>query len=83
VEVGAESREAGCSHRGLGDRRLGPLLEVAQEPPRRYPWMPARLLARNQERELERIGEADARKVPWAASAAGKLRRSSARRKIA
>jgi hypothetical protein len=35
------------------------LLEVAQQPAGRNPWLPAQVLPRDQQRQLERLGEAD------------------------
>jgi hypothetical protein len=56
VEIAAESREAGCSHRGLGDRRRRALLEVAQQPAGRDARVPARLLPPDQQRSLDTEG---------------------------
>jgi hypothetical protein len=47
----------------LVDRRLGVLLEVAQQPAGRDPRMPARILAGDQDRQLQRVGEADPKKL--------------------
>jgi len=57
----AERGEAGRDQRGLVDRRLVAVLEVAQEPAGGDSRMPARLLARDQQSQLERVRETD----PW------------------
>jgi len=61
--------EARCGETGrrqhcLVDHRVGVLLEVTQQPAGCDPRMPARILAGDQDRQLERIGEADAQKLP-------------------
>jgi hypothetical protein len=52
-----QGREAGRNERRFFDRRLRVLLEVAQKPPRGREGMPARILARDQERQLEGVGK--------------------------
>jgi hypothetical protein len=46
------------------DRGLGVLLEGSAAAMSRDPQMPARILAGDQDRQLERIGEADPKKLP-------------------
>jgi hypothetical protein len=46
--VSAEGGEAGRDHRSFLDRRLVAFLEVAQQPSRSDPRMPARILPRDQ-----------------------------------
>jgi hypothetical protein len=58
------------------------LLEVAQQPACGDPRMPARVLAGDQERQLERVGEPEPRELLGVASAPIRFPRSSARRKI-
>jgi hypothetical protein len=60
----AECGEARGGERGLVDRRLGVLLEVAQQPAGGNARMPARVLARDQDRQLECIAEADPEQLP-------------------
>jgi hypothetical protein len=57
VAISGESGEAGYDHRCLLDHRLT-LLEAAQQPPRREPRMPARILPCDQQRQLEGLAEA-------------------------
>jgi len=57
--VAGQSGKTRSGQRGLVDRRLGVLLEVAQEPPGRDARVPTRILAGDQERELERLGEGE------------------------
>jgi hypothetical protein len=61
VAVSGEGGEAGRDHRGFLHRRLVAVLELAQQPASRDAWMPARILAGNQDRQLEGIGEAERR----------------------
>jgi hypothetical protein len=48
--VPGEGGQAGRDHRGLVDRRVVTILEVAQQPSRRDARMPARILACDQDR---------------------------------
>jgi hypothetical protein len=61
VAVTGESGEAGCDHRTLVDRRLVAALEVTQQPARGDALMPTRILARDQDRQLERVAEVERR----------------------
>jgi hypothetical protein len=57
VAVSGESGEAGRDHRCFIDRGLVAFLEVAQQPARGHTRMPARILVRDQDRQLERVLE--------------------------
>jgi hypothetical protein len=59
VAVSGEGGEAGRDHRGLVDRPVVAILEVAQQPSRRDARVPTRILSRDQHRQLERIGEVE------------------------
>jgi hypothetical protein len=59
VAVSGERSEARSDHRSFVDRRVVAFLEIAQQPARRDERLPARILARDQQRQLERLGEAD------------------------
>src|SRR5205809_1073869 len=48
----ARAARASGHHHGLLDRRLGAFLEIAAKRARRDSWMPARILARDQQRQL-------------------------------
>jgi hypothetical protein len=61
VPVACESGEAGGDHRSFVDRRFFALLEVTLQPPRSDARMPARLLARDQDRQLERVDKVETR----------------------
>jgi hypothetical protein len=61
VTIAAERAEGNGHHRCLLNRRVVVLLEVTLKPARRDPRMPARVLPRDQDRELEGLLEADAR----------------------
>jgi hypothetical protein len=63
VPDAGERGEARRGQSGLLDRRVGILLEVAQEPASRDPRMPARILPRDEHRQLERVDEAELREV--------------------
>jgi hypothetical protein len=63
VAVAGERGEARRDHHSLVDRRLVALLEVAQEPAGRDPGVPARILAGDQERQLERVDKAERREL--------------------
>jgi hypothetical protein len=57
VAVAYEGGETGGGKGELVDRRFIVLLEVTQESAGRDPWMPARLLAGDQQRQLKRVCE--------------------------
>jgi hypothetical protein len=57
VAVAGEGSETGGDHRGLLDRCVVALLEVAQQPTRRDPRMPALILPRDEHGQLKRIRE--------------------------
>jgi hypothetical protein len=59
VPSSSESREARRGHRHRLDRRVVVLLEVAPKPPGGDARVSARILARDQERQLERLAEAE------------------------
>jgi hypothetical protein len=61
VAVAGEGGEAGGSKGRLVDRRFTDVLEVAEEPAGRNPRMSARILAGDQQRQLERVCEAKPR----------------------
>jgi hypothetical protein len=61
VAVSDKSGKEGRDHRGLIDRRLVASLEVAEQPSRRDARMPARIFTRDQNRELERVGQVERR----------------------
>ena len=58
-----QGRETGRGESCLLDRRLGVFLEVALQPPGRNPRVPARILPRDQHGELERVEQAQLRKL--------------------
>ena len=58
-----ERDEVRRGQRGLLDRRVRILLEEAQEPAGRDPRMPARIFPGNQDRELERVDQAQLREI--------------------
>jgi hypothetical protein len=59
MAIAAESNEARGGHRCLRDRHAIALFQVAPQPTGRDPRMPARILASDQERQLECFSEAD------------------------
>ena len=63
VSATGERDEAGGGQDSLLDRHVGLLLKQAQKPARRYPRVPARIFARDEHPQLERVGEAQLRKV--------------------
>jgi len=63
VAVAGQGGQAGRDHRGLVDRRLVDFLEVAQQPARSHTRMPARILSRDQDRQVERVLEAERRQL--------------------
>ena len=56
---GTKREEAGRRHPGLLDRRFRALLEVTQQPAGGDAGVATRILPRDQERQLERLAEAD------------------------
>lgn len=64
--------------RGLFDRRVRILLEVAQEPTGRDPRMPRRIFPRDQHSQFEGVGEAELRAT---VSSSGRQLRSASREK--
>lgn len=63
MPVSREGGEARGSDRGLVDRRVVDFLKVAQQPSRSYARVPARIIAGDQDRELERVLEAERRQL--------------------
>ena len=63
MTIAGESGETRSDHRRLLDRRFVALLEVAQQPACRDARMPARILACDQDRQLESIGEVERREL--------------------
>jgi hypothetical protein len=59
MPISGKGAEAARDHHGLVDRRLVAFLEVARQPSRGDARMPARILPRDQHRQLERILEAE------------------------
>jgi hypothetical protein len=59
-----QRRQARGDQRRLVDRRLVMLVQVATKPARRDARMPARVLARDQDRQLESLGEAYPKELP-------------------
>jgi hypothetical protein len=54
MAVSGKGDEAGRDHRSFVDRRIVAFLEVTQQPSRGDARMPARILARDQHRQVER-----------------------------
>jgi hypothetical protein len=61
VAVAGKGGEAGRDHRCLVDRDAIGFLEVAQQPARSHTRMPARILVRDQDRQVERVVEVERR----------------------
>jgi hypothetical protein len=61
VAISDEGGEAGRGQRGFVDRRLVAFLEIAQQPAGGDARVPARILARDQDRQVERVLEAERR----------------------
>src|SRR5438552_3499173 len=59
MRLASESSETRRRHRGLLDRRLRPLLEVAQQPASGDALVAARVLLRDQQRQLKRLVKSD------------------------
>jgi hypothetical protein len=59
VAVSGEGGETGRDHRSFVDRRLVAFLEVAQQPSRGHARVPARILACDQHRQVERVSEVE------------------------
>jgi hypothetical protein len=63
VTVSGEGGEAGRDHYCLVDRRLVAVLELAQERPGGDARVPARLLPRDHNGQLKRVGEVERRQL--------------------
>jgi hypothetical protein len=64
VGAAGECDEAGGGQGSFLDRRVGVLLEEAQKPAGRDTGMPARILARDKHRQLERVDEHEQATLP-------------------
>jgi len=64
VALAAEREQQPDGHRGVVDRDLLALAEVAPQPARRAPLVPCRVALRDERAELQRLDEADASDLP-------------------
>jgi hypothetical protein len=78
VTVADEGSEAGRNHRSFVDRGVVTFLEVAQQPARGHARMPARILARDQDRQLERVDQVE----PGGAPLPSPRRRAGSRARV-